>query len=295
MAEEISQCFGRYKQMKKIQIELHWDDIIIETPDKRNYTVKSGTMTLTAPDLLDYASELKTQQQAKDIIIPEGFRLLNSEEKEKITLEKEVFIAYNETFGYITYIPDLYLWTNTFEPSLIKGNKLQSRPGYVPYVKQDLDKMADCLIATFPLPGNFTARVCSDEIYDKILAYFEKSGKLTHYQTSEDSSEWCPYLTNAGVVHSSGYTKLVKTGSVPNCTVCGINNFAGNTETMTLVINPYQFAEIRGGHYGEQGSYHPAAYHHKRNIRLDDGQWVNGYYHHTDYSTCRIIIKCNNI
>lgn len=186
--------------------------------------------------------------------VPEGFRIMEE------SCKKNALIAYNDEFGYITFVPTMGekgKWTNSYEISRNpRTGEIQSKPGFFPWTNISLNEARKSTEEFFNRFPNVKGEVCYDKDWSNILKWFEQSGALTHHQIYKDSKEWGNYWDNSNSTHS-----MVKTGEKEEFTVNGINNFTGNTRSWVQDNNHEDIAALRGGSFGNHGRYHPASYH----------------------------------
>ena len=263
--------------MEEKRISLEWDDIVIERADEKPITIKKGKMTIGLPEkIINLANTFlantlqtatgingfRTPQesleiegincQSKRFVVPTGFTLVNSG-------KENVIMAYNEKFGYLTYIPEVNgggVWTNSFEISKEeKTGFVVSKPGQVPLTGislEDAHKLIQITLNKRILSHNFIARICTTREYVAILDVITRLDNLSPEVFAIDSSDIGLYLTS---------DIMINAGANSNYTVHGINNLCGNTCTLTAsthngIDNPIAM----GGHYGEDGKVCPAKF-----------------------------------
>lgn len=263
--------------MEEKRINLEWDDIVIERADEKPITIKKGKMTIGLPEnIINLANtllanrlqtttginEFQTPQESlkiegincqnKNFVVPTGFTLVNSG-------KENVIMAYNEKFGYLTYIPEVNgggVWTNSFEISKDeKTGLVVSKPGQVPLTGISIDDAHKLIQKTLNkriLSNNFIARICTTREYVAILDVITRLDNLSPDVFDKDSSHIGLYLTS---------DIMINAGANSNYTVHGINNLCGNTCTLTASIHNGLYNPIAmGGHYGENGEVCPARF-----------------------------------
>ena len=271
--------------MEEKRINLEWDDIVIERADEKPITIKKGKMTIGLPEnIINLANTLQTATgingfwtpqeslkiegincQSKRFVVPTGFTLVNSG-------KENVIMAYNEKFGYLTYIPEVNgggVWTNSFEISKEeKTGFIVSKPEQVPLTGISIEGVQKLIRKTLNkriLSHNFNARICTTREYVAILDAITRLDDLSPDVFDIDSSDIGLYLTS---------DTMINAGANSNYTVHGINNLCGNTCTLTASIykgidNPIAM----GGHYGENGKVYPARF--RRALQMREGMMPN--------------------
>ena len=273
--------------MEEKRINLEWDDIVIERADEKPITIKKGKMTIGLPEnIINLANTLLANRiqtatginefripqesleiegincQSKSFVVPTGFTLVNSG-------KENVIMAYNEKFGYLTYIPEVNgggVWTNSFEISKEeKTGFVVSKPGQVPLTGISIEDAHALIQKTLNkriLSNNFIARICTTREYVAILDVITRLDNLSPEVFTRDSSDIGLYLTS---------DMMIKAGANSNYTVHGINNLCGNTCTLTASIhnNGMERPIAMGGHYGEDGKACPASF--RRSLQLRVG------------------------
>ena len=271
--------------MEEKRINLEWDDIVIERADEKPITIKKGKITIGLPEnIINLANtflanrfqtttginDFQTPQESleiegincqnKNFVVPTGFTLVNSG-------KENVIMAYNEKFGYLTYIPEVNgggVWTNSFEISKDeKTGFVVSKPGQVPLTGISIDDAHALIKKTLNkriLSNNFIARICTTREYDAILKVITRLDDLSTEVFSKNSSEVGLYLTS---------DVMIKTGVNSEYTIHGINNLCGNTCTLTACIhdNGMERPIAMGGHYGENGEKYPASFRRAMQLR----------------------------